>query len=90
MVQGWAGLGWSGEGNKTCPMHAHCLENNYCACDTGYIGGCTQTAYEMVDGTSVSTTITNNDYTFFSITQEVDAYVVLIFTLCHTTASLNN
>lgn len=51
LAQGWAGLGWGAEGNKTCPLHAHCLENNYCACDTGYIGGCTQTAFEMVDGT---------------------------------------
>jgi hypothetical protein len=41
----------------------------------------------MNDGTTIATTADHHNYTFFAITQPVETYVVLIFTLCHTEAS---
>lgn len=67
------------QANDTCPLNSYCMSNNYCACDTGFVGSCTQPAYEMKDGSRIATTVTHNNYTFFSITQEVDSYVILIF-----------
>lgn len=65
--------------NGTCPLNSHCLSNNYCACNRGFVGGCTQNSYPMQDGSVVSATVTNLNYTFFSVVQDIDSYVVLVF-----------
>jgi hypothetical protein len=62
-----------------CPMNSHCLSNDFCACDGGFVGGCSQPAFEMQDGTRIATSVYSNNYTFFSVRQEVDTYVILIF-----------
>lgn len=47
-------------------------------------------AYEMTSGSSFQANITNTQYTFFSISQDVGTYSILAFQLCYTSKVNNN
>ena len=75
--------------NSSCPLNSICLPNNYCACESGFIGNCSQQTFLMENNVEIQTNLSNLEYTFFSVSQSTDSYVVLIFNLCHEQSNEN-
>jgi len=45
--------------DELCPANSHCLENGFCDCDLGFIGGCSQNASRLKDGVEFTSEISS-------------------------------
>lgn len=52
---------------EVCPDNSHCLDNRFCACDSGFIGNCLQKAFPMEHEVEKKANLTSAGYTFFEV-----------------------
>ena len=66
-------------GNDTCPPNAYCMDNRYCACQSGFIGDCSIEAHNLTDQLPTTKNISHDEITLFSVTPNTSDFVILVF-----------
>lgn len=67
----------------SCPANSACLSNNYCGCNSGFIGNCNTEATVINSNSQTSNLIKNMTSFYEVIPTELQHYIEFTFQICN-------